>query len=83
MDISQWTSLLSGSTGHSSLQKTYDDCYLLCSTAVYFENQVSELRAFLFRMAVTAAGLSTVSPLPLLWYLMAASTAVRYGLIAR
>lgn len=24
----------------SSLQKTYDDCYLMCSTAVYFEGQV-------------------------------------------
>ena len=25
----------------SSLQKTYDECYLICSTAVYFEGQVS------------------------------------------
>lgn len=25
----------------SSLQKTYDECYLICSTAVYFEAQVS------------------------------------------
>lgn len=24
----------------SSLQKTYDECYLICSTAVYFEGQV-------------------------------------------
>lgn len=24
----------------SSLQKTYDECYLVCSTAVYFEGQV-------------------------------------------
>lgn len=24
----------------SSLQKTYDECYLACSTAVYFEGQV-------------------------------------------
>lgn len=24
----------------SSLQKTYDECYLICSTAVYFESQV-------------------------------------------
>lgn len=24
----------------SSMQKTYDECYLLCSTAVYFEGQV-------------------------------------------
>lgn len=23
------------------MQKTYDDCYLICSTAVYFENHVS------------------------------------------
>lgn len=26
----------------SSLQKTYDDCYLMCSTAVYFEGQVRD-----------------------------------------
>ncbi|KAL4874528.1 P-loop containing nucleoside triphosphate hydrolase protein [Aspergillus karnatakaensis] len=26
----------------SSLQKTYDDCYLMCSTAVYFEGQNNE-----------------------------------------
>ncbi|KAL4780235.1 P-loop containing nucleoside triphosphate hydrolase protein [Aspergillus varians] len=26
----------------SSLQKTYDDCYLICSTAVYFEGQNNE-----------------------------------------
>ena len=25
----------------SSMQKTYDDCYLICSTAVYFEGQVT------------------------------------------
>jgi hypothetical protein len=24
----------------SSIQKTYDECYLICSTAVYFEGQV-------------------------------------------
>ena len=24
----------------SALQKTYDECYLICSTAVYFEGQV-------------------------------------------
>ena len=24
------------------MQKTYDECYLICSTAVYFEGQVSE-----------------------------------------
>jgi hypothetical protein len=24
----------------SSMQKTYDECYLICSTAVYFEGQV-------------------------------------------
>lgn len=24
----------------SSMQKTYDDCYLICSTAIYFESQV-------------------------------------------
>ncbi|EFQ97321.1 hypothetical protein MGYG_00361 [Nannizzia gypsea CBS 118893] len=29
----------------SSMQKTYDDCYLMCSTAVYFENQNNELEA--------------------------------------
>jgi len=26
----------------SSMQKTYDDCYLMCSTAVYFEGQVRQ-----------------------------------------
>lgn len=25
----------------SSMQKTYNDCYLICSTAVYYEAQVS------------------------------------------
>lgn len=25
----------------SSMQKTYDECYLTCSTAIYFEGQVS------------------------------------------
>ncbi|KAI9038168.1 putative AAA family ATPase [Aspergillus affinis] len=29
----------------SSLQKTYDDCYLMCSTAVYFEGQNNEQEA--------------------------------------
>ncbi|CAI7617301.1 hypothetical protein N7533_009171 [Penicillium manginii] len=29
----------------SSLQKTYDECYLLCSTAVYFEGQNNEEEA--------------------------------------
>ncbi|KAF3899614.1 Vacuolar sorting protein 4b [Trichophyton interdigitale] len=29
----------------SSMQKTYDDCYLMCSTAVYFENQNNESEA--------------------------------------
>ena len=24
----------------SSMQKTYDECYLICSTAVYYEAQV-------------------------------------------
>jgi len=24
----------------SSMQKTYDECYLMCSTAVFFEGQV-------------------------------------------
>lgn len=23
------------------MQKTYDECYLICSTAIYFEGQVS------------------------------------------
>jgi hypothetical protein len=27
----------------SSMQKTYDECYLICSTAVYFEGQVDDL----------------------------------------
>jgi len=26
----------------TSMQKTYDDCYLICSTAVYFESQVGQ-----------------------------------------
>jgi hypothetical protein len=30
----------------SSMQKTYDECYLICSTAVYFEGQVSALQAY-------------------------------------
>jgi hypothetical protein len=30
----------------SSLQKTYDECYLICSTAVYFEGQVRNLSFF-------------------------------------
>lgn len=25
----------------TAMQKTYDECYLICSTAVYFESQVS------------------------------------------
>ncbi|KAJ5898850.1 hypothetical protein N7495_003594 [Penicillium taxi] len=29
----------------SSMQKTYDECYLLCSTAVYFEGQSNEEEA--------------------------------------
>jgi hypothetical protein len=24
----------------NSMQKTYDECYLICSTAIYFEGQV-------------------------------------------
>lgn len=28
-------------TPASSMQKTYDECYLICSTAIYFEGQVS------------------------------------------
>lgn len=31
----------------SSMQKTYDECFLICSTAVYYEGQVSGLRVFL------------------------------------
>ena len=27
----------------SSMRKTYDECYLICSTAVYFEGQVRSL----------------------------------------
>lgn len=27
----------------SSMQKTYDECYLTCSTAIYFEGQVSRM----------------------------------------
>ncbi|TEY47669.1 hypothetical protein BOTCAL_0302g00170 [Botryotinia calthae] len=29
----------------SSLQKTYDECYLICSTAVYFEGKGNESEA--------------------------------------
>ncbi|SLM37024.1 Vps4 oligomerisation, C-terminal [Lasallia pustulata] len=29
----------------SSMQKTYDDCYLICSTAIYFEGQDNEAEA--------------------------------------
>ncbi|MCJ1376454.1 hypothetical protein MMC20_007697 [Loxospora ochrophaea] len=29
----------------SSMQKTYDECYLICSTAVYFEGQNNEVEA--------------------------------------
>ncbi|KAL8941216.1 MAG: hypothetical protein Q9216_002393 [Gyalolechia sp. 2 TL-2023] len=29
----------------SSMQKTYDDCYLICSTAIYFEGQNNEAEA--------------------------------------
>ncbi|KAF2760682.1 AAA-domain-containing protein [Pseudovirgaria hyperparasitica] len=29
----------------SAMQKTYDDCYLICSTAVYFESQNNEAEA--------------------------------------
>ncbi|KAI1001587.1 putative AAA domain-containing protein [Podosphaera aphanis] len=29
----------------SSLQKTYDECYLICSTAIYFEAQGNEIEA--------------------------------------
>jgi len=29
----------------TSMQKTYDDCYLICSTAVYFESQVRTIDA--------------------------------------
>jgi hypothetical protein len=25
------------------MQKTYDECYLMCSTAVYFEGQVCDI----------------------------------------
>jgi len=34
-------------TPAASMQKTYDDCYLICSTAVYFENQVRLLSALI------------------------------------
>jgi hypothetical protein len=27
----------------SSMQKTYDECYLICSTAIYFEGQVCHM----------------------------------------
>ena len=32
--------MLRSSNPSASMQKTYDDCYLICSTAVYFEKQV-------------------------------------------
>ncbi|KAI9758549.1 MAG: Fe(2+) transporter [Chaenotheca gracillima] len=38
----------------SSMQKTYDDCYLTCSTAVYFENQEQNNEAEALRSWRTA-----------------------------
>lgn len=35
--------LMMRSKPSSSMQKTYDECYLICSTAVYFEGQVRRL----------------------------------------
>ena len=32
--------MLRKSAPASSMQKTYDECYLICSTAIYFEGQV-------------------------------------------
>jgi SpoVK/Ycf46/Vps4 family AAA+-type ATPase len=37
--------MLSRNKTLSSMQKTYDDCYLVCSTAVYFETQNNEAEA--------------------------------------
>lgn len=31
----------------TSMQKTYDECYLICSTAIYFEGQVRSEEAAL------------------------------------
>ena len=36
----------------SSLQKTYDECYLTCSTAVYFEGQVGFFSSVFFCLLV-------------------------------
>lgn len=33
------------------MQKTYDECYLICSTAVYFEGQVSYPTFWFFFLA--------------------------------
>lgn len=32
------------------MQKTYDDCYLICSTAVYFEGQVRYFHPLLTKL---------------------------------
>src|SRR5450432_781151 len=42
----------------SALQKTYDECYLVCSTAVYYESQVCLLG--------TCKGCQTKQSLPML-----------------
>ena len=38
----------------SSMQKTYDECYLVCSTAVYFEGQVCSSTSSLLSIDVPA-----------------------------
>lgn len=39
----------------NAMQKTYDDCYLVCSTAVYFESQVCTYSPSIFRQELTSA----------------------------
>lgn len=37
----------------SAMQKTYDDCYLICSTAVFFESQVKSIVAVVGAFVLT------------------------------
>ncbi|KAF2219918.1 P-loop containing nucleoside triphosphate hydrolase protein [Elsinoe ampelina] len=52
----------------SSMQKTYDDCYLICSTAVYFESQNNEPEALRsWRSALDAIYYHNAYKLPSGW----------------
>lgn len=41
--LNSTSSVMMRSKPASSMQKTYDECYLICSTAVYFEGQVADV----------------------------------------